>query len=249
MLEEIVKLNKRIDNLMREKTRADGQRELWVSQLSENLNKYKETYGVDLSSEDINQLKQNIKNETEKVHARVTEEYEKYSKIVSLVENGDMVGASKLLGVYQESVAGEVQEEVREEVQEEVREEIREEVGKVREEVREVQTSTPQESQMVGGTFDLEDLDDEDFYGSAQSSNPYVLDDEDEEPQPQSKQEKQEEKKPQHTTYILDDDDEEDFQPKQEEKKPQTAYILDDEDDEDDFGGFGNILQGSKFKV
>ena len=227
LLQEIEALNKKIDKLMNEKTKADAQKEVWESRLKEAVKSYKETYGVDLSDEDLGKFKQKLKAEIDKTSKEISEEYEKSKQLVALIESGDIKGAWALLGVVEEEPK---EEEIVEEAEEEV---------------------VPRQSEELQGvTSAIDELEDEDFFGvSAESvvvekkeSTPVV-----EKPKTSTL------KTPSY--FVMDDDEDEDdefiVQDTKKEETPKNFIIDDDEDDDDDmgFGSFGSILKGSKFEV
>lgn len=277
LLKKIEELNKTIESLMVKKTKADAQKEVWENRLNESIQHYKDEYGVDISGKSFSEVKSKLAEEIKKVENQTTEEYEKAQKIVSLIQNGDIRGAWRELGVDLDAKAEE--EEVAETVLEDEGSDEQEELHGVSEVFEELE--------------DLDNLGDEDFYGSEDSGDIYVEeDDEDEEDAEGGLEsflggssggmvgvsEKVEEPtpapaavvKPPVRQPIMWDDDDDDFvtQPSVEvkpekkaqnsakpvkesvAKKPTVGISFDDDSDDDDlFGGFGDILSGSKFKV
>ena len=220
-IDKIVELNKKIDALMQKRTKANAQREVWASRVEGQLKDYKEKYGVDLFVGDIKALEKNIEQEKARVDKFISEEYEKRNKVVTLIESGDIAGAEVLLGVRREEPKEEFQEVTQSETLAETPVETKVGVVVSKEDDKGV-------AQVAEPVVSLEDLDDNDFYGTTSSTEGVERVDTD-----SSK------------VLVLEDDEEEE----EEISKPRKSIILDDDDDDDDFGGFGSILQGSKFKV
>lgn len=99
---EVRNLNKRIEKINTERTKTETRVSMLKDQLSRKLKDYKENYGVDLYSEDFRKLCAMVEEETTKVRKEVAEEYEFKEKIVSLIEQGNIDEANKMLGIYVE---------------------------------------------------------------------------------------------------------------------------------------------------
>ena len=227
LLEEVEKLNKEIEKLMTEKTKADAQKEVWKAKLKESMTEYKKVYGVDLMSDSISSTKLNLEAEYKKVESEIKEEYEKAQTVVELINEGKINEARQVMGLVQEE--GVAEEQVEEKAEEAV--------------------ETKSEPELQGATEvyeELENADDDDFFGKIDDSD---LEEE---------EEKEEEKEEVHEQQEVREE------PKQEGAKPFQSISFDDDDDDDfvvqnseehtgdfdandDFGGFGGILKGSKF--
>lgn len=268
MLKKIEELNKQIDSLMVKKTKADAQKEVWETRLNESIVKYAKEYGVDLSGKSFKDVKVKLAEEIRKVESQTAEEFEKSQKLVTLIQNGDIKGAWKELGVDLDAV----------EKEEEVIEEVKDESG----------SGTDEGLQSASEVFnELEDLDDNDFLGSevekseaelagfedmGSDSMEIEVDEDDDDEGIESnlsssfikdsrsvynpREEKKEEvKKPaMFLSFDDDEDDDDDFivQPSVETSpKAKGGMVIeeDDDDGEDDFAGFGSILKGSKFQI
>lgn len=237
MIKEIERLNREIDRIMTEKTKADAQKEVWESRLVESIKGYSKDYGVDLSGKDLVEIKKKLVAETNMIEAKTKEEFERASKIVKLINEGDINGAWKVLGVDIENKESEevVQEKANVEVQSAV--EAIEEMG---------------DDDFYGESFEEEEEDyiesndpvdsDTSVKNTAASKfNSFFMEDDE------------------------DDEEEDDFvipntkvvspvENKQSNSKPSksstsSSFVMEDDDEEDEFGGFGSILSGSKFKV
>lgn len=240
MIKEIEKLNREIDRIMTEKTKADAQKEVWESRLVESIGNYNKEYGVNLSGKDLAEIKKKLVAETNIVEAKTKEEYEKSLQIVNLINEGDIKGAWKVLGVDIDAVNNQTEEEPQEEVQE-------------------TKIPVPTGNQSIqGATEVVEEMEDEDFFGESF---------EDEEPIQEVKPQMQVNKKVVEASkgatvaktfnpFVMEDDDDEEDEfviPNTEtsnsSNKSTTGSLIMEDDEDDDFGGFGSILAGSKFKV
>lgn len=257
MLEKIEKLNKTIEKLMVEKTKADAQKEVWEKNLKDCIKEYSSKYGVELAGESfsLKEIKANISKESKVVLEATTKEYEQAQKLVSLIQNGEIKEARKLLGVEDND---EDSEEVVEEEQAEANE------------VEEVKGN--------GWNIDEDNKEDEETEEDVWSALKGIGDEDDDEIVEQVYEEVDEDvvdkKVSEDVDKVLDDnvksimfeeDDDDDiivggnnskgFIEEADEDEEETSkgsnggisFIDEDEDDDDDFGGFGDILKGSKF--
>lgn len=265
MLKKIEELNKQIDSLMVKKTKADAQKEVWETRLNESIVKYAKEYGVDLSGKSFKDVKVKLAEEIRKVESQTAEEFEKSQKLVTLIQNGDIKGAWKELGVDLDAVEKEAEEV--------------EEVGAVDEAAVD---STDEGLQSASEVFnELEDLDDDDFLGSEVEKSEAELagftglgggsmeievdeDDDEEEIKIGGVTKVVEERKvevakpevkkqPMFLSFDDDEDDDDDFivQPSV-ETSPKGGMVIEEEEEENEddvFGGFGSILKGSKFQI
>lgn len=99
LLKDIEKCNKQILEINKRNDRERGRRDEIESNLKKQLNKYKETYGVELSLDDM----ESIKAEYQKVYEERKEEVEKVGKILSLIQEGRYTEVNLMLGVSQTS--------------------------------------------------------------------------------------------------------------------------------------------------
>lgn len=98
-VKEVQSLNKRIEKINTERTRVETRTEMLKNQLLADINAYKEQFGVDLYDKNFNKLRELVKAESEKVMNEVSKEYELKEKVVSLIEEGDIEEANKLLNI------------------------------------------------------------------------------------------------------------------------------------------------------
>ena len=250
MINKIAELNKKIEKLMVEKTKADAQREVWSNKLLESIKAYENKYGVDLSGDSLDVIKEKLSAEISKVEKETLKDYEKAQKVVSLIEQGNIKAAWNCIG-----------ELPSEEISVGGNEEVGTPVNKVDEEpvrpVQPVQQDTQSvvkpvnrnsaladavSSQVVEppkfeGFLEDEEDDEDDFYGSepVQENNKWGS--------------------------LEDDEDEDGFYGSEQVQENKGASdfrnaingggtpVIEEDDDDLDFGGFGSILKGSKFKV
>lgn len=222
MLEKIELLNKRINKLMTEKAKSDAQREMLEKNLNDSIRAYKEEYGVDLNGENMQEIAKNVSLEVDSVKADVAKAYKKAEKIVSSIENGDIEEAWKLVGgKYSKEEGVDLNKEVQDE--------------DLKEDNKETGVEMQQES-LVGTVETIEDMSDDDFYGSdevSEAESVLVLDDDEEEVKEETKS----------SGLYIDDEEDDDFY------IGDTPVTKDKDDDDDIFGGFGNILNGTKFEA
>lgn len=232
MLTKIENLNKKIDALMKEKTKADAQKEVWENRLLESIKGYNQEYGVDLSAKNVAGIKEKLSVEIGKVEAQTKEEYERAQKIVSLIQAGDIKGAWLEVGVDLDAV---VQEE-----------------PEVVTPVKEIQEEKGLQG-ISDAVSEVDDFDEADLFGFGAD----ITVDETEVKEEEVVVAQPEKTKKPVMNITFDDDDDDDFimqpvkaEPKKEEKKT-ASFMLDDDDDDDfgGFGGFGGVLAGSPFEV
>lgn len=104
MLKEIEALNKKIDSLMVERTKAEAQKGLLQSNLEKSIKEYASEYGVDLSADSLEGISAKFNEEAKKVQQQVKEEYEMAKKLVECIDRKDYDGAWALLGVTKGTV-------------------------------------------------------------------------------------------------------------------------------------------------
>lgn len=98
MIKDIERLNKEIDRLMAEKMKADAQREVWWSKLIESIKEYKETFGVDLSGSNLDEVRANLEKEIGIVESAIKEDYDRANTLVGMINSGDISGAWAYIG-------------------------------------------------------------------------------------------------------------------------------------------------------
>lgn len=238
MIKEIERLNREIDRIMTEKTKADAQKEVWESRLVESIKGYAKDYGVDLSGKDLVEIKKKLVAETNTIEAKTKEEFERASKIVKLINEGDIKGAWEILGVNIDEIENKENEEV-----------VQEKTGV------EVQSAVAAIEEMDDNSFYGESFDEEEEEDYIESNDPVNF----------NTSIKNAEASEFNSFFMEDDEEEEDefvipntrdissvehkqFNIKPSQSSTSSSFVMED-DEEDEFGGFGSILSGSKFKV
>lgn len=250
-IKDIERLNKEIESLMKERTKANAQKEVWEKQLNDGISSYMERYGVDLSGSSIAEVKNKLLKEFKAVKSKVQEEYDFSQKVISYINNGDIREARKLLGLDLGNEYSDTDSDVEEK-------EVGSETGNL--------VSTEEAFR------ELEEMNDSEFFGEADEEAEENIEVVAHEPQKKQKPVEEEKvsedvKKPVgkvNFSIFFDDDDDEGEVPgpkgsKKEEpvkkEKPSEGVKFSLEDDETennddiygDFGGFGNLIKGSKF--
>lgn len=100
--EQVQQLNKRIEELNSQRTKAVGRLEVLTNNLNKSLEQYSKLYGVDCRGSTLKQTAAKIKAEMERVEATIQEEYDIRMKVVSAIESGDIDEANRLLGIVVE---------------------------------------------------------------------------------------------------------------------------------------------------
>lgn len=109
--EQVKNLNKKIEGLNAQGNRAKAKLEVLEGNLTQSLEDYKSSYGVDLRGKSMKTTAANIQKELLAVEADVQREFELREAVVAAIESGDIEEANRLLGV---TVVEEDDEEVEE---------------------------------------------------------------------------------------------------------------------------------------
>lgn len=242
---DIEALNKKIDKLMVEKTKADAQSEVWSNRLNDSIKEYASLYGVDISGNSLKEIKQKLRAEAEAVEEETRKEYEQAKKIVSLIEEGDFKSVRELLGevVEEEEVAVEntssapIQEEKVE------LESAKKVVEEINDDVFYGVFSEDEEEGNPSNTIEVDESEDEKetplgLNGNSTPKNPFTG----------------------KSLFVFedDDDDEDEFinhssaetsKNTVERENSSSRFIVEDIEEDDGLGGFGELVKGSKFKL
>lgn len=110
--EQVKNLNKKIEGLNAQGNRAKAKLEVLEGNLTQSLEDYKSSYGVDLRGKSMKTTAANIQKELLAVEADVQREFELREAVVAAIESGDIEEANRLLGVtvVEEDDEGEVEE-------------------------------------------------------------------------------------------------------------------------------------------
>ena len=266
---EVRNLNKRIEKINTERTKTETRVSMLKDQLSRKLKDYKENYGVDLYSEDFRKLCARVEEETTKVRKEVAEEYEFKEKIVSLIEQGNIDEANKMLGIVVEEPEETVDNPDAVDASEDDAEEVggadmframasspaRVAVSEVEEESGKTADKTDEEDFGFGGGFSFEEdmgsskeptvaseQDEDDKEAEDMLFGDLLADDEDEIDLGGAATVS--------TGYVDDSDDRDtgylDEEPKGSSGTFNASDLVVGDDDEDDPFGFGSMLSGGK---
>lgn len=218
-------LNKRIEKIHTEKTKAETQQEMLSNRLKAELTNYANQFGINLEGKDIKETKRLILEEADKVVKEVEKEYDLKEKVVEAIEGGDYDVAYQLLGIERE-----IEEE------EEVVETEEDSISDTTEDLSEEDDDF---------TFPLmTGLSDDETEESEDTSSTMELDDDDEE----ELDEEDEESDDDDDGLTLKTGNIE-GQGISDAFGSMSTLEVEDDDDEDMNFGFGNILGGSKFGV
>lgn len=271
-IKKVEALNKEIEEIMRQRTKAEARRQVFQNNLKEKIAKYKEAYGVDLSGADMKSTADIIQKEYDAVNAAFESEYKLAEQVVAKIKAGDIQGARILLGEnpVSEVEATMVQGEESDSVEDQEMPVLEEKgIDEPKAPVAEQKPVVPQQPKVqeapTGSMKDVFANDEEESIAVKMSSAPnlgsFSIDDEEDD-----------DGAPSGGSFIDDDedDDEPDFgfapvkdEPKEETKvasaqkpasaapkAPSTGFgFLDDDDDDDDTFGFKDLLKGSQFDV
>lgn len=97
--EQVKNLNKKIEGLNAQGNRAKAKLEVLEGNLTQSLEDYKYSYGVDLRGKSMKTTAANIQKELLAVEADVQREFELREAVVAAIESGDIEEANRLLGV------------------------------------------------------------------------------------------------------------------------------------------------------
>lgn len=97
--EQVKNLNKKIEGLNAQGNRAKAKLEVLEGNLTQSLEDYKSSYGIDLRGKSMKTTAANIQKELLAVEADVQREFELREAVVAAIESGDIEEANRLLGV------------------------------------------------------------------------------------------------------------------------------------------------------
>lgn len=88
MVQEVQVLNKKIENINLQRTKAEAKVDMLKKQLLNELASYREVYGVDLGDKNFSKLSGKVKSELAVVTGQIKEEYDLKCKVVDAIEKG-----------------------------------------------------------------------------------------------------------------------------------------------------------------
>lgn len=257
IIEQVEKLNKKITLISTQRVEVEAEAKMLLKNLKQGIEEYEKKYGVSLKGKNFDEISKLVMEEYNTVKQAVEEEYALSSKVVDLIEKGNVKEAKALLEKARaENWEDDGESEKVAEKPVEVEEKVEEKEEQVAEDAEEDDFAEEDE-----GTDDVEDSEDEsedglDFEEPVMKESAKVPEedddddmdfgfsfgDEDDKPVKEKKEEhvKKEEQKVSEPVKEKKDD----------VVSLDNAFSFDDDDDDNgDFMGFGKILSGSKFEV
>ena len=276
IIEQVEQLNKKITQISNKRVEAEAESKMLLRNLKQGIEEYEKKYGVSLKGKNFDEIAKLVMEEYNTVKQAVEEEYALSSKVVDLIEKGNVKEAKALLekaraenweddGEAEKAV--ETTGEKEQVVEKPIENPVEKPVEKV-DEVKEGQVTEPVEED----DFPEED----DGFGEVEASEGDSEDDLDfEEPVMKEpvKAPADEDDDDDDMDFGFNFEDESDKSVKEKKEEPvkkeeqkavepvkekkddvvslDNAFSFDDDDDDDngDFMGFGKILSGSKFEV
>lgn len=266
IIEQVEQLNKKITLISTQRVEVEAEAKMLLKNLKQGIEEYEKKYGVSLKGKNFDEISKLVMEEYNTVKQAVEEEYALSSKVVDLIEKGNVKEAKALLEKARaenweddgesEKVAEEA--EKNKQVAEkpvEVEEKVEEKEEQVAEDAEE--DDFVEEDEVLDDAEDSEDesedgLDFEEPVMKESAKVPeeddddmdfgFSFGDEDDKPVKEKKEEpvKKEEQKVSEPVKEKKDD----------VVSLDNAFSFDDDDDDNgDFMGFGKILSGSKFEV
>ena len=267
IIEQVEQLNKKITQISNKRVEAEAESKMLLRNLKQGIEEYEKKYGVSLKGKNFDEIAKLVMEEYNTVKQAVEEEYALSSKVVDLIEKGNVKEAKALL----EKARAEnweddgESEKVAEEA--EKNKQVAEKPAEVEEKVEEKEVQVVEDAEEDDfveedeGLDDAEDSEDEsedglDFEEPVMKESAKVPEedddddmdfgfnfgDEDDKPVKEKKEEpvKKEEQKVSEPVKEKKDD----------VVSLDNAFSFDDDDDDNgDFMGFGKILSGSKFEI
>lgn len=267
IIEQVEQLNKKITQISNKRVEAEAESKMLLRNLKQGIEEYEKKYGVSLKGKNFDEIAKLVMEEYNTVKQAVEEEYALSSKVVDLIEKGNVKEAKALLEKARaenweddgesEKVAEEA--EKNKQVAEkpvEVEEKVEEKEEQVAEDAEEDDFAEEDE-----GLDDAEDSEDEsedglDFEEPVMKESAKVPEedddddmdfgfnfgDEDDKPVKEKKEEPVKKKEQKVSEPVKEKKDD--------VVSLDNAFSFDDDDDDNgDFMGFGKILSGSKFEV
>lgn len=276
IIEQVEQLNKKITLISTQRVEVEAEAKMLLRNLKQGIEEYEKKYGVSLKGKNFDEISKLVMEEYNTVKQAVEEEYALSSKVVDLIEKGNVKEAKALLEKaraenWEEDGEAEKAVETSEEKEQVVEKPIENPVEKPVEKVEKVK-----EEQVTEPVKEDDFPEEDDGFGEVEGFEGDSEDDLDfEEPVM---------KEPVKAPAAEDDDeddmdfgfnfeDESDKSVKEKKEEPvkkeeqkaaepvkkkkddvvslDNAFSFDDDDDDDngDFMGFGKILSGSKFEV
>ena len=268
IIEQVEQLNKKITQISNKRVEAEAESKMLLRNLKKGIEEYEKKYGVSLKGKNFDEIAKLVMEEYNTVKQAVEEEYALSSKVVDLIEKGNVKEAKALLEKARaenwedDGESEKVAEE--DETKEQAVEKTVEAVEKV-EEKEEQATEDSEEDDFAEedeDTDDVEDSEDEsedglDFEEPVMKESVKVPEDEDDDDDMDfgfnfgDEDDKPVKEKKDDTVKKEEQKVSEPVKEKKDDVVSlDNAFSFDDDDDDNgDFMGFGKILSGSKFEV
>lgn len=261
IIEEVSKLNKKISQIATKRVSVEAESQIVMRNLKQSIVKYEQKYGVSLKGKTFDEISKLVQAEYDRVEAEVKSEYDLASKVVGLIEKGNVKEARVIL----EKARGTEDPVVSKEVEEEEKVDTPEPDPVVADEKEE-------EPVVEEEDFGEDDLDSDDF------DEPILPDDVESSEAPlenESSEQVEESEESEDMGDVSEDDDygfgqflaNEKAKAKEKVETAKTTPVkqaveeMDDSFEKDDFSfdedddstgdsfGFGQFLKGSKFEI
>ena len=266
IIEQVEQLNKKITQISNKRVEAEAESKMLLRNLKQGIEEYEKKYGVSLKGKNFDEIAKLVMEEYNTVKQAVEEEYALSSKVVDLIEKGNVKEAKALL----EKARAENWEDDGESEKVTKADETKEQV--VEKPVEAVEKVEEKEEQ-VAETAEEDDFAEEDEGIGEEDSEDESEDGLDfEEPVMKEPVKAPEEDDDDDMDFGFNFGDEDDKPVKEKKGDPvkkeeqkvsepvnekkddvvslDNAFSFDDDDDDNgDFMGFGKILSGSKFEV
>lgn len=267
IIEQVEQLNKKITQISNKRVEAEAESKMLLRNLKQGIEEYEKKYGVSLKGKNFDEIAKLVMDEYNTVKQAVEEEYALSSKVVDLIEKGNVKEAKALLEKaraenWEDDGESEKVDDVAE-TKEQAVEKTVEAVEKVEEKEEQVAEDSEEDdfAEEDEDTDDVEDSEDEsedglDFEEPVMKESVKVPEDEDDDDMDFGFNFGDEDDKPvkEKKDDPVKKEEQKVSEPVKEKKDDvvslDNAFSFDDDDDDNgDFMGFGKILSGSKFEV
>ena len=267
IIEQVEQLNKKITLISTHRVEVEAEAKMLLKNLKQGIEEYEKKYGVSLKGKNFEEISKLVMEEYNTVKQAVEEEYALSSKVVDLIEKGNVKEAKALL----EKARAENWEDdgESEKVAEEAEKtkQVAEKPVEVEEKVEEKEVQVAKDAEEDDFVEEDEDLDDAE---DSEDESEDGLDFEEPVMKESAKVPEEDDDDDMDFGFNFGDEDDKPVKEKKEEtvKKEEqkvsepvkekkddvvsldNAFSFDDDDDDNgDFMGFGKILSGSKFEV
>lgn len=267
IIEQVEQLNKKITQISNKRVEAEAESKMLLRNLKQGIEEYEKKYGVSLKGKNFDEIAKLVMEEYNTVKQAVEEEYALSSKVVDLIEKGNVKEAKALL----EKARAENWEDdgESEKVAEEAEKtkQVAEKPVEVEEKVEEKEVQVAEDAEEDDFVEEDEDLDDAE---DSEDESEDGLDFEEPVMKESAKVPEEDDDDDMDFGFSFGDEDDKPVKEKKDEpvKKEEqkvsepvkekkddvvsldNAFSFDDDDDDNgDFMGFGKILSGSKFEV